>query len=315
VISSKAVSALDAAPRRPFLRQEALASGIPPSRLDELLRVGLLNQPFREVLVRADLDDTLEVRAAAVRLVLPTDAALCRTAAAWLYGIDARPPGDHLIPPPLECCVPVPKHPVHRPGLRCYVTDLEPGDMVEVAGLPCTTPNRTAIDLARWSMPGMGLAILDVMARRQLIVPDDLLVQVERWRGDRFVAQARRLITLCDARSESYGESWLRLRFHDAGFPKPDLQISLTDDTGREIRRLDLGYRKRRHAWEYDGEQYHLGLELEAADRRRREEIEHRWGWIVTGVGKNLVLGPSMALEYAVGEVIDLEPRLRRRQW
>jgi hypothetical protein len=35
----------------------------------------------------------------------------------------------------------------------------------------------------------------------------------------------------------------------------------------------------------------------------------------VVGVGKNLVLGPSMALEYAVGEVLGMEPLIRRRLW
>jgi hypothetical protein len=35
----------------------------------------------------------------------------------------------------------------------------------------------------------------------------------------------------------------------------------------------------------------------------------------VVGIGKNLVLGPSMALEYAVGEILGTEPQLRRRLW
>lgn len=315
MISALAGSTLDAVPRAPFRRADLVDAGVSPGGLRELLRGGLLRQPLRGVLVPADVPDTVETRAAAARLVLPGDAALCRGTAAWLIGIDARPPGEHLRPPPLECCVPAERSLVRRAGLRCYLTDLAAEDVVEIDGVPCTNPVRTALDLARWLMPGMGLAVLDVMARRQLIVPDELLVRIERWRGDRFVGQARRLVTLCDPRAESYGESWLRLRFHDAGFPKPELQISLTDVDGREVRRLDLGYRKRRHAWEYDGEEYHLGPEAEAADRLRREEIERRWGWTVVGVGKNLVLGLSMALEYAVGEVIDVEPQLRRRLW
>jgi hypothetical protein len=138
---------------------------------------------------------------------------------------------------------------------------------------------------------------------------------IERWRGDRFVDRARRLITLCNPLAESFGESWLRLRFHDAGFSTPDLQIQLTNQDGVEIYRLDLGYRKVRHAWEYDGEEFHHGLPQEAADRRRRADIEQNWGWCVIGVGKNLVLGPSMALEHGVAEVIGVEPAIRRRSW
>jgi hypothetical protein len=250
-----------------------------------------------------------------VRLVLPEGAALCRVTAAWLVGIDARPLGTHVDDPPLECAVPLGTTPLRRPGLRCYVTDLVDEDVREVAGIPCVTPARTAIDLARWSIPGVGLGTLDAMARAGLIDPLELPVQVDRWRGDRFVGQARRLIGLCDPRAESQGESWLRLRFHDSGFPPPELQISLLDEFGVEIRRLDLGYRKRRCAWEYDGEAYHSGRAAEVADRVRRAEIESRWGWTVVGVGKNLVLGPSMMLENAIGEIVGMQPAIRRRLW
>jgi len=82
-----------------------------------------------------------------------------------------------------------------------------------------------------------------------------------------------------------------------------------------EVYRLDLGYPKLRHSREYDGEECHLGLGAEADDRRRRADIDRRWGWTVIELGKNLVLGPSMALENAVGEVLGLQPALRRRLW
>jgi hypothetical protein len=67
--------------------------------------------------------------------------------------------------------------------------------------------------------------------------------------------------------------------------------------------------------WEYDGEEFHLGPEREAADRARRADLDRRWRWSVVGLGKNLVLGPSMALEYGVGEVPGMEPALRHRTW
>jgi hypothetical protein len=315
MLSRLGVVTLEAMPTEPFLRSTCRPSGISLAGTKELLDTGLLRQPLRGVLARADLPDSVDLRAAAVRLVLPHGAALCRATSAWLLGIDARPVGTHRELPTVECAVPVGCEPIRRPGLRCYVTDLRPDDVVEVAGLPCTSPERTAIDLARWSTPGMGLAILDAMARKCLIDPVDLREQVERWRGDRFVGQARRLITCCDPLAESYGESWLRLRFLDAGFPTPHLQISVVDADGVEVYRLDLGYPEFRCSWEYDGEEFHMGLEAEAADRRRRADLDRRWGWTVIGVGKNLVLGPSMALERGVAEVIGIEPLIRRRAW
>jgi hypothetical protein len=306
---------LDVLPSRPFRPLDVVESGVPPKALSALVADGVLHRPFKGVLVPATLTDSLETRAEAARLVLPGGAALCRITAAWLLGIDARPPGMHPAEPPLECAVPRGTTPVRRPGIRCYATDLNDEDVVEIAGLPCVTPARTAIDLARWLMPGMGLGTLDAMTRAGLVDPAELLIQVERWKGDRFVAQARRLIGLTDPRSESMGESWARLRIHDAGFPAPDLQISLVDERGIEVRRLDMGYREQRWALEYDGEEHHSGRAAEAADWRRREEIDRRWGWTVVGVGKSLVLGPSMAIEYAVGEILSMEPLIRRRMW
>lgn len=314
-LSTAAHDVLDQLAGQPLRRDALTAAGIPRRALTELIGAGLVKAPLYGVVVRSDTPDTTEVRAAAARLVLPDGAALCRATAAWLIGIDARPPGTHHDPPPLECAVPRGATPLRRPGLRCYVTDLLPADVTEAMGLPCTTVDRTAIDLARWLSPGMGLAVLDALARRRLIVPVELLDALPRWAGTRFVEQARRLVSLCDPASESYGESWLRLRFHDAGFPPPELQISLVDGNGVERRRLDLGYRSWRYAWEYDGEEFHDGLQAEAADRRRRAQIEREWGWTVVGVGKNLVLGPSMALERGIAEIVHVQPLIRRRAW
>lgn len=305
----------DELPDAPFRSNAAVRQGVPAWVLDRLLGRGLLRRPVHGVLVKAAQPDTLESRAAALSLVLPAGAAVCRGTAAWLWGIDARPPGTHHDDPVLECAVPRGTTPLRRPGIRCYETDLGPDDVADVAGVPCVSPDRTAIDLARWSMPGVGLGVLDAMARAGLIQPPVLVPMVERWRGDRFIDQARQLIGLCDPRAESQGESWLRLRFHDAGFPPPEVQISLTDDQGVERRRLDLGYSEFRHAWEYDGEEFHRGDQFEHADRVRRHEIEHCWGWTAVGVAKNLVLGPSLALEYAIGAVIGQEPAIRCRAW
>ena len=315
MVSTSAREALDALTDRPFRRDTAISAGFPARALSELVNAGLMVRPLQGVLVRSGTPDTPELRAEAARMVLPEGAALCRGTAAWLMGVDARPPGSNHEPPPLECAVPRGRSPMRRPGLRCYTADLTAEDLTDVAGVPCTTPGRTAVDLARWSTPGMGLALLDAMARRGLILPADLLPMTERWTRERFIARARRLLTLCDPAAESYGESWLRLRFHDAGFPPPHLQISLRDAAGVERRRLDLGYPEKRYAWEYDGEEFHAGLTQEASDRHRRAEIEHIWGWTVVGVAKNLVLGPSLTLERAIGEVVGLEPMIRRRLW
>jgi hypothetical protein len=303
---------LDDLPPGPHL---AATLGLSRRTVDRLVARGVLERPLRGVVRRTGSPDRLVDRAAAVALVLPPGAVLCRSTVAWLLDVDVRRPGEHLAQPRVECAVPRGREPISHSGVRCYVTDLRPDDVTEIAGLPCTTLARTAVDLARWSWPGAGMAALDRMARAGLIDPAELLIRVERWRGHPHVARARSMIVWCDPLAESEGESWLRLRFLDAGFPRPTLQIPLADANGVLRYRLDLGYEQHRAGWEYDGEEYHDGLEFEARDRRRREEIERRWGWSVVGLRKNLVLGRSMALEYGVGEVIGMLPGIRRREW
>ena len=307
--------ALDRCPDRPFRRTHCLDLGLTEDVVDRLVRSRHLHQPMRGILHRADAPDSLAFRAAVAALALPPGAALARTTAAWLYGIDCRPLGEHDRIPDVECVVPTPSGVVRRPGVRCHQADLAAVDLTEVNGLPVTTPARTAIDLARYAMPGNGLGALDAMARAGLVEPGELLLMVERWRGERFVARARQLIGWCDPLAESFGESWLRLRVLDAGFPRPQLQIPLVDGDGVLVYRLDLGFLEVRAAFEYDGEEFHSGPEAERSDRRRRADIERRWGWTAVGVGKALVLGPSMALERAVGEALSLEPAIRRRLW
>lgn len=311
----RALYLLACLPRTPFLRRAAVDSGHSRRALSQLLEEGLLREPLRGVLVRADAEDDVGLRAAAAALVLPPGAAVCRATAAWLFGIDARRPGTHRDLPPLECAVPIGHSPVRRPEIRCYTTDLRDEDLTTVEGVRCVRPARTAIDLARWSMPGVGLGVLDAMARRNLVQPTELGALVERWNGARYIDQARRLISWCDPRAESPGESCTRLRLLEAGFPPPQLQISLQDELGREVRRLDLGYPNVRYAIEYDGEEFHDAPGAAEADRLRRDEVAHRWGWTILPVRKNLVFGPSMALEFAVGEALGMSPSIGRRTW
>jgi hypothetical protein len=299
---------------RPFLRRVAVANGMSRRMLTDLLASGVLRQPLYGVLVDSRVPDSLPLRAACVTLVLPPGAAVCRRTAAWLYGVDCRGPGEQHEVPVAECVVPKIGNPVRRYGVRGYEAHLPPEDVCVVDGVLCTTPLRTAIDLARFLPPFLGLAAIDAMAHHGLVDPAALAVRVEDWRGDKFVAQARRLIALCEPKTESFGESWLRLRVVDAGFPAPTAQINLPDDASPRWR-LDLGYPELKVGLEYDGEKYHSSEGQLAHDEQRRLDCFHSFGWTVHGFTKSHVLGQRMDLELAVGELLSMTPRLPRRLW
>lgn len=299
---------------RPFDRREADAAGLSRHRLAQLVQIGLVVRPFYGVYVDASARMDECSRAAAVARVLPAGAVVCRRTAAWLYGVDARGPMDRLETVPLECAVPSGKAPLRHPNLMSYATPLSDRDTTRLDGVPVTTPSRTAVDLARWLPPHMGLAVVDRMLRMGLVEEGELAAHVSRFEGGRWIGRARRTIALADARSESYGESWLRLRVADAGLPAPTPQVVVRDLSGNFIARVDLGDRERRLAIEYDGQEHHSSEADRAHDLRRRQALADA-GWRVLVATKSEVLGSSMRLEEALGWAYSMPVLLRRRLW
>lgn len=82
--------------------------------------------------------------------------------------------------------------------------------------------------------------------------------------------QLRVLLPLLDGRSESPGESALRLWWHDAGLPSPVPQFWLQDDQGWDRYRLDLADPPSHFGAEYDGEENHSSDSDLAHDADRR---------------------------------------------
>jgi hypothetical protein len=299
----------------PVRRRDLVAAGRSAAEIDALVTEGVLAEVLRGVYLPVDHADDQRLRAAALGLVLPDGAAVCRTTAAWLHGVDCRPPGEQDKPIPLECLVAVGRTPPRIAGVRPYQALLPGTDVMDVAGITVTTADRTALDLARYLPEFMGLGVLDAMAHAGLVDPSVLAERIEEWRGDRWVDRARRVISLCEPETESFGESWLRLRLVEAGFPRPVPQIWIVDDDGVGVYRLDMGWPELRVAVEYDGVEFHSRPDQVARDARRRDRLARRWGWDVVGVGRGEVLGRGLELERGVGELLGMAPLLRRRPW
>jgi hypothetical protein len=298
---------------RCFRRADTAAAGLTEWQTRTLLLSGDLRQIVYGVVVDARCADDLETRVAALDLVRPADAVIGRRTAAWLRGIDVRGPSQ-TGPVEVECIVPPARTPVRRPGVRCFAAPLPPGDVEDVAGVPCTTALRTAVDLLRFLPAHLGLGSADAMAHARMFDVPELCERIERRRGSRNIARARRLASYCEPLTESFGESWTRLRILDAGFPRPDAQVPLVVD-GRTAFRLDLGYPDRRLAVEYDGLEFHTHRSDVRHDLARRTRIREVHGWTVLAVTRGEILGRSLAFERAMGELLGLQPQLLRRTW
>ncbi|WP_432538062.1 endonuclease domain-containing protein [Kineococcus arenarius] len=266
--------------------------------------------PRTDVLTGTGVDERLRLRAAAS--VLPPGAAIARRSAAAVHGFRSAMPHEAAHGGDVEVVLPVGSSTMRRPGIRSYsaVTD---GDVVVLDGLPLTSALRTALDAARFEAPPVALAMLDLGLRRGLFSREQAQLRLAAQPGERGVARARRLFVLADPGAESPGESWLRLRCADAGFPPLTTQIEVPRGRGR-VYRLDAGWPERRLAVEYDGREFHEGAAQRAHDERRRAHLA-RLGWTVVAVGAGEVLGRSLHLERGLGELLGVEPRILTRTW
>jgi hypothetical protein len=203
---------------------------------------------------------------------------------------------------------------VRRPGV-IGVSAPPDTEIAVVQGVPCTTAVRTAVDVLRWCSPHLGLGIADALAAQGRVDPAELSARLAEFAGTRGVRRARYLAGLVEPLTQSMGESWVRLRMADAGFPRPQAQIPVRDHDGLLLALLDMGWARERVAVEYDGEEFHSSPQQIAHDRQRREMLERNYAWRILAVGKGEVLGRSLAFERAVGELLSREPRISRRLW
>ena len=296
----------------PFRFTDAERLGLTRWSLSRAVGSGLLQRPLRGVYVDTTTPDTRELRIACLRLVMPPYGVACERTAAWLYGISSFAPEDQEVLTP-EFAVPHHRGRSGHEPIRTVEAVLPQSAIAEVDGLRVTTPLRTATDLGRRLRRPMALAALDAFAHSGQVTRHELAADLDRWRGFPGVIQLRDLVGVIEPKAESPGESWLRLRLLDAGFPRPRAQIEILDAFGRVLFRLDLGYDDRCIGLEYDGREYHEGLEATARDERRRALLRSVHGWDVYGFTRAHVLGRRHGLEMFVGGLLGIEPRLPRR--
>lgn len=301
----------------PFTRAMAAAAGLPERWVRNNLTAGRLRRVLHGVFIDSDTSMTPVLRARAVGCALPPDVLACRTTAAWIWGIPPLRVNEHLVTPALEVVRPAGKAAVRRPGTSGRTAIFHEEDVCMLHDVRLTSPARTAVDCARWLERKDGLAYVDAFLARRLVDGDELQLALLRQAGRPWIEQARELVSYADGRAGSPGESWMRLRWLDAGFPRPELQIPLTDKDGRVRVYLDAGLPARKFAVEYDGLEFH-GPDRADHDATRRTWIAREHGWDVVVVGKGDVLGRSQAFEATLAERLGQAPillpeQLRRR--
>ena len=252
----------------PFIGSEAIASG--------LLTGGQLRWKYAaihpDVYVGRCVERTLAVNTRAAALCLPQSVVAGRAAAA-LHGVRWLEPTT-----PIELI----GH-SRRPRAGVIVRDerIGPDETMRLSARALTTPQRTALDVARHLPRTELVACLDALAAVTAVDPAAVLALAGRYPGARGIRRARTTAPLVDPGAQSPRESWLRLLLIDAGFPRPATQIPVSDGYLSAV--IDMGWDEPKIGLEYDGDQHR-------SDRRQlvrdigRHEMFSRLDWLVIRV-------------------------------
>jgi hypothetical protein len=174
-------------------------------------------------------------------------------------------------------------HNPHPPaGVITRSQRVDGDEVARVAGLPVTTPARTAFDLARQLPIGEAVARLDALQRAKSFSTEEVLLLVKRYPGARGLRRLRSALSLVDAGAASPKETWLRLLLINAGLPVPTTQIPVQENW-RRIGLLDMGWEEYKVAVEYDGDHHRSDRRQYAHDQWRLRKLEEL-GWIIVRV-------------------------------
>lgn len=272
-------------PADPFTWPMARDLGIPRHRLDDAVRNRQVLRLFVGAYLRADVRLTAVTLAQAASLVIRPGAVMCDRTAAWLHGAECFDYRELDVGAPLECYVLRGARATDRAGCDGGARDLVPADWWDLDGVRVTTPLRTAMDLGCKLSRRDALAVMDALMHLHGFNTHDMQRLLPRYFRRRGVVQLRELVPLVDGRSESTGESWVRLEIHDHGLPAPEPQYWVHAN-GVPLFRLDLAYPRARVAIEYDGEEFHTTQEDRENDETRRSWLRDH-GWTVIVVTKH----------------------------
>jgi very-short-patch-repair endonuclease len=245
----------------------------------------LWRRPYRGVHVWAATDAASpRQRALDAASLLPEGGALGGWAACAVAidgELDGFGPG--FVPEPVMLCLAREQRVRRGPGIRPLRSPLDPGDVVEIAGVPVTRPLRTAFDIARTSDLEQGVVAIDYLGRGRPAFAVDLADYARErssMRGaGRVIAAARQ----ASPRARSEGETRVRLLWTRAArLPCPEVNAVVRLDDGFYVGMSDLLDPRAATCVEYDGAG-HREERRHTVDNVREEGFE-RCGLVVVRV-------------------------------
>lgn len=255
----------------PFLGSEALAAG----RMTRHALRSRYTAIHQDVYIARDVEVTATVRAKAAWLRSRRRGILAGFSAAALHG-------SRWIDPAHPAMIIDTNHRACR-GVRAWGGAISDDEICRIAGIPVTSPARTALDLARRLPLDAAVPAVDALANAAHLKLADVDLLVERYRGGRGLVAARAALDLVDGGAQSPRETRLRLQLIRAGLPRPQTQIAVHGDYGELAAVFDMGWEDAKVAVEYDGDHHRTSRRQFHRDIERMEAAQHL-GWIVVRV-------------------------------
>ncbi|MCV7149920.1 type IV toxin-antitoxin system AbiEi family antitoxin [Mycolicibacterium pyrenivorans] len=162
------------------------------------------------------------------------------------------------------------------PGVIARNERIAADEVTQIAGLLVTTPERTALDLARHLPRNRAVSHLDALAPATEVKAVDVLTVAQRYPGARGLRSAVTALSLMDGGSQSPRETSLRLLLVDEWTDPVRTQIKVCED--RNVAYIDMGYDEPMVGLDYEGAHHAEDRTTYVGDIGRAELIE-RCGW------------------------------------
>lgn len=271
-------------PREPFPRFRALLAGYPRSQVDSPAFRRLLHG----VIVSADVPDSPVLRVKAALACYFDEAFASHASAARVWQVPVRTrPGEHVT-------VSLDAHRLRRSGVTCH--HRAGAAVAVVQGVRVSVLADLFVELAE-ELSLVELVVAgDWMVRRHGVRIKHLREAAKRATG-KAGSLARRASRFVRRRVDSPMETRLRMLIVLAGLPEPEVNMSINDEYGVEIRRYDLSWPEARVVVEYDGRHHVERVEQWERDLIRREAIDDDDWRIVVVVAKGIYRNPEETIE------------------
>lgn len=178
-----------------------------------------------------------------------------------------------------------PRAGANRAGVHVHRARLPQCDIELLDDMLVTSAARTVVDIAHSRPLVAGVVAMDDVLQRGLAPEQDILRvlhECANWSGAR---RANRAWSLADGSSESPLESVSRLRLHELGIVRPELQKPIFDIRGRFVARVDFYWDEYGVYGEADGRGKYTDRAALWAEKEREDELSRlglvaaRWGW------------------------------------